>query len=178
VKLDLVARTASEEVEAEVVLSAIGSCQPRGRARPGVKPELDRSYLKVGDDYQTSVAGIYAAGDIIGPPGWRTSRPSRRSTRSTGCLATVTPKRVTNFPGCTYCQPQVASTGLTEKAAKEKGLDQGGQVPLHGFGQGRGLGRDRGLREGDHRRRHGRDPTARTSSRQITALWAMALNSA
>ena len=78
------------------------------------------------DDYQTSVNGIYAAGDIIGPP-WLAHVATFEAV-SCGRNGIVRPSparriRVTNFPGGTYCQPQVASTGLDGKAkCKEKGL--------------------------------------------------------
>ena len=69
VKVDLVQGENRTEVEAEVLLSAIGVvANLDGVLAANLKPELDRNYLKVGDDYQTSIKGIYAAGDIIGPP--------------------------------------------------------------------------------------------------------------
>jgi dihydrolipoamide dehydrogenase len=88
-----------------------------------LKPELDRNYLKVGDDYQSSVKGVYGAGDIIGPPWLAHVATFEALNAVNGMFGHGKPKRVKNFPGCTYCQPQVASTGLTEKAAKEKALD-------------------------------------------------------
>src|ERR1019366_311968 len=69
VTVDLVAGETRTAVEAEVVLSAIGVvANIEGDFAPSLKPELDRNFLKVGDDYQTSIMGIYGAGDIIGPP--------------------------------------------------------------------------------------------------------------
>jgi dihydrolipoamide dehydrogenase len=123
VKVDLVAGDKKTEVEAEVLLSAIGVvANLDGVLAPGVRPELDRNYLKVGADYQTSIKGIYAAGDIIGPP-WLAHIATFEAVNAVnGMFGHGQPKRVQSFPGCTYCQPQVASTGLTEKAAKEKGL--------------------------------------------------------
>ncbi|MCW5549235.1 MAG: dihydrolipoyl dehydrogenase [Opitutaceae bacterium] len=124
VKLDLVSGDKKTELEAEVLLSAIGVvANIEGVIAPGVKIELDRNYVKVGDDYQTSVKGVYAAGDIIGPP-WLAHVATYEAVNAVnGMFGHGTPKRVKEFPGCTYCQPQVASTGLTEKAAKAKGLD-------------------------------------------------------
>ncbi len=123
VKVDLVAGDKKTEVEAEVLLSAIGVvANLEGVIAANLKPELDRSYLKVGDDYQTSIKGVYAAGDIIGPP-WLAHVATFEAVNAVnGMFGHGHAKRVKNFPGCTYCQPQVASTGLTEKAAKEKGL--------------------------------------------------------
>jgi dihydrolipoamide dehydrogenase len=124
VKVDLVAGDKKTEVEAEVLLSAIGVVPNlEGALAANVKLELDRNYLKVDDTYQTNVKGIYAAGDIIGPP-WLAHIATFEAVNAVnGMFGHGPAHRVKNFPGCTYCQPQVASTGLTEKACKEKGLD-------------------------------------------------------
>ena len=114
----------SEEIEADTVLSAIGVvANIEGVLSKNMKVELDRNYVKVGDDYQTNVKGIYAAGDIIGPPWLAHVATFEAVSAVNGMFGHGKPHRVKNFPGCTYCQPQVASTGLTEKAAKEKKLD-------------------------------------------------------
>ncbi len=137
VKLDLVTGDKKTELEAEVLLSAIGVvANIEGVIAPGVKVELDRNYVKVGDDYQTSVKGVYAAGDIIGPP-WLAHVATYEAINAVnGMFGHGTPKRVKDFPGCTYCQPQVASTGLTEKAAKAKGLDyKVGKFPFTASGK-------------------------------------------
>jgi dihydrolipoamide dehydrogenase len=123
VKLNLVKDGKTEEIEAETVLSAIGVVPNlEGVLSPKVKLDLERGYVKVGDDYQTSVKGIYAAGDIIGPPWLAHVATFEAVSAVNGMFGHGTPHRVTNFPGGTYCQPQVASTGLTEKACKEKGV--------------------------------------------------------
>ncbi|MCX6956663.1 MAG: dihydrolipoyl dehydrogenase, partial [Verrucomicrobia bacterium] len=124
VKLNLVKDGVTTEIEAETVLSAIGVvANIEGVIGKGLNVELDRNYVKVGDDYQSSVKGIYAAGDIIGPP-WLAHVATFEAVNAVnGMFGAGKPKRVKNFPGCTYCQPQVSSTGLTEKAAKEKKLD-------------------------------------------------------
>ena len=107
-----------------MLLSAIGVvANIEGVFAANLKPELDRNYLKVGDDYQSSVKGVYGAGDIIGPPWLAHVATFEALNAVNGMFGHGKPKRVKNFPGCTYCQPQIASTGLTEKAAKEKGLD-------------------------------------------------------
>jgi dihydrolipoamide dehydrogenase len=124
VKVDLVVGDARTTVEADLLLSAIGVvANLEGALAPTLKPELERNYLKVGDDYQTTIPGIYAAGDIIGPP-WLAHVATYEAVNAVnGMFGHGKAKRVKNFPGCTYCQPQVASIGLTEKAAREKGLD-------------------------------------------------------
>lgn len=137
VKVDLVAGDQKIEVEAEVLLSAIGVvANLEGAFAANLKPELDRSYLKVGDDYQTSIKGVYAAGDIIGPPWLAHVATFEAINAVNGMFGHGHPKRVKNFPGCTYCQPQVASTGLTEKVAKEKGLSyKVGKFPFTASGK-------------------------------------------
>jgi dihydrolipoamide dehydrogenase len=110
--------------EAEQLLVAIGvEAQLDGLLGNGLKLELDRGYLKTNDRYETSVKGIYGAGDIIGPP-WLAHVASHEAIEVVEGLFVPgkKPHKVTVFPGCTYCQPQVASIGVTEKAAKEKGL--------------------------------------------------------
>ncbi len=137
VKLNLVKDGATEELEVETVLSAIGVvANIEGAIAPKVKVELDRNYVKVGDDYQTNIKGIYAAGDIIGPPWLAHVATFEAVSAVNGMFGHGKPFRVRDFPGCTYCQPQVASTGLTEKAAKEKGLDfKVGKFPFTASGK-------------------------------------------
>ncbi len=137
VKVDLVKGDEKEEIEAEVVLSAIGVvANIEGVLADNVKVELDRNYVKVDDDYQTKVKGIYAAGDIIGPP-WLAHIATFEAVNAVnGMFGHGKPNRVKNFPGCTYCQPQVSSTGLTEQAAKEKKLDyKVGKFPFTASGK-------------------------------------------
>lgn len=137
VKLDLVKGDKKEEIEAEVVLSAIGVvANIEGVLAPSVKVALDRNSVKVGDDYQTNVKGIYAAGDIIGPP-WLAHVATFEAVNAVnGMFGHGKARRVGNFPGCTYCQPQVSSTGLTEQAAKEKKLDyKVGKFPFAASGK-------------------------------------------
>jgi len=124
VKVTVTQGDKTEELEANALLSAIGvTANLEGVLAPNVKLELDRSYLMVDDDYQTTVKGIYGAGDIIGPP-WLAHVATFEAVNAVnGMFGHGKAKRVKNFPGCTYCQPQVSSTGLTEKAAKEKKLD-------------------------------------------------------
>ena len=110
--------------EADHLLVAIGvEAQLDGLLGAGLKLELDRGYLKTNDRYETSVKGIYGAGDIIGPP-WLAHVASHEAIEAVEGLFIPgkKPHKVAVFPGCTYCSPQVASIGLTEKAAKEKGL--------------------------------------------------------
>ena len=137
VKLNLVKDGKTEEIEVETVLSAIGVvANIEGVIGKSLKVDLDRNYVKVGDDYQSSVKGIYAAGDIIGPPWLAHVATFEAVSAVNGMFGHGLAKRVKNFPGCTYCQPQISSTGLTEKAAKEKKLDyKVGKFPFTASGK-------------------------------------------
>jgi dihydrolipoamide dehydrogenase len=121
--LDLVKGDQRTPLEVETVLVAVGVVPNlEGVVSPKVKLDLDRGYLKVDANYQTNVPGIYAAGDIIGPP-WLAHVATYRAVNAVnGMFGHGTPHPVKEFPACTYCQPQIASIGLTEKALKEKGV--------------------------------------------------------
>ena len=91
--------------------------------------------------YATSVAGVYAVGDVIGPP-WLAHVASEEAILCVERLAghDPIPMDYTVIPGCTYCHPQVASVGFTERALKEKGLKKGedygvGSFPLQSHGK-------------------------------------------
>ncbi len=121
-------------LSAEICLVAIG-IQP---VLPGgMEPELDRGYIKVGDRYETSIPGVYAAGDITGPP-WLAHVASFEAVQAVEGLYVPghLPRKVTNFPGCTYCHPQVASVGKTERALKEAGIEyKVGKIPFAAIGK-------------------------------------------
>jgi dihydrolipoamide dehydrogenase len=121
-------------LSAEVCLVAIG-IQP---VLPGGKElELDRGYIQVGDRYQTSIPGVYAAGDITGPP-WLAHVASFEAVQCVEGLYVEghKPRKVNHFPGCTYCHPQVASVGKTERALKEEGVEYVvGKIPFAAIGK-------------------------------------------
>ena len=123
VDLTLVKDGKSTEIEAETLLVAIGVVPNlEGALSTSVKLELERGYVKVDGRYESSVKGIYAAGDIIGPP-WLAHVATFEAINAVNAIFGVGhPQRVTIFPGATYCQPQIASTGLTEQACREKQL--------------------------------------------------------
>ena len=125
VKMKLVpaAGGAPSTLEAESLLVAVGVVPNlEGAVSSKVRIELDRGYIKVDDRYETSVKGVYAAGDIIGPP-WLAHVATFEAIQAVNAMfGHAHQGRVKVFPGCTYCQPQIASTGLTEKACREKGL--------------------------------------------------------
>jgi dihydrolipoamide dehydrogenase len=143
VKLTLSGK-ASETIEASVALVAIGVSPLLPQ---GVKLEADqKSWLKTNDNYETSVKGIYAAGDIIGPP-WLAHVASFEAVQAVeGMFGVAKPKKVSVFPGCTYCQPQVASVGLTERALKEKGVKYSvGKFPFLASGKALAVGESEGF---------------------------------
>jgi dihydrolipoamide dehydrogenase len=122
----------------------------------GVQPVLpegreikktERGYLKVDNRYQTSIPKVFAAGDITGPP-WLAHTATFEAVQAVEGIfnAAYKPRKVEVFPGCTYCQPQVASVGLTEKAAKEKGLKyKVGKFPFQASGKALSVGEPEGF---------------------------------
>ena len=134
--------------EADQLLVAIGvEAQTDGLFGEGVKPELDRGYLKTNDRYETTIKGIYGSGDIIGPP-WLAHVASHEAIECVEGLFVPgkKPHKVTVFPGCTYCVPQVASVGLTEKAAKEKNIKfKVGKFPYKASGKAVAAGDSEGF---------------------------------
>jgi dihydrolipoamide dehydrogenase len=134
----------SETVEASMALVAIG-VSPVLPA--GAKLETDpKGWLKTNENYETSLKGVYAAGDIIGPP-WLAHVASFEAVQAVeGMFGVTKPRKVEAFPGCTYCQPQVASVGLTERAAKEKGLKyRVGKFPFLASGKALAVGEPDGF---------------------------------
>ena len=137
----------STEIEAETLLIAIGVVPNlEGTLSPKVKLELERGYVKVNDRYESSVKGIFAAGDIIGPP-WLAHVATFEAVNAVNAIFDHGhASRVKIFPGCTYCQPQIASTGLTEKACKEKGLNYKiGKFPFTASGKAVAAGDSEGF---------------------------------
>jgi dihydrolipoamide dehydrogenase len=134
--------------EADHLLVAIGvEAQTDGLFADGVKLELDRGYVKTNERYETSVKGIYGAGDIIGPP-WLAHVASHEAIEAVEGLFVPgkKPHKVTVFPGCTYCHPQVASVGMTEKQVKEKGLKyKVGKFPYKASGKAVAAGDSEGF---------------------------------
>ncbi len=136
---------ASQTIEAEVCLVAIGVVPllPGGE----LKLELtERGYIETNDRYETSAKGVYAAGDIIGPP-WLAHVASWEAIQAVeGMFGEIEPRKVREFPGCTYCQPQVASIGLTERAAKGLGRKYRiGKFPFSASGKARAIGETEGF---------------------------------
>jgi len=123
VTLALHSEKGDEAIQVESVLLAIGVVPNlQGVLADTCKVELSRGYVQVDETYQTSLPGVYAAGDIIGPP-WLAHVATYRAVQAVnGMFGYADPIPMSAFPGCTYCQPQVASIGLTEEKAKEEGI--------------------------------------------------------
>lgn len=149
VKVTIKTSKGSEEVEADVVLSAVGvtgNVENMGLDKAGV--EVEKGAIKVDTStYKTSADGIYAIGDVIGAP-WLAHKASHEAVVLAEMLAgkTATPVNYKNIPGCTYCEPQIASVGLTEAQAKEEGFDiKVGKFPFSASGKAAGLGHEEGF---------------------------------
>ena len=137
VVLKVVSGEAEEVIEVESLLLAIGVVPNLdGALSPKLKLELNKGYLKVDENYQTSEKGIYAAGDIVGPP-WLAHVATYRAIQAVnGMFGHSTPIPFDAFPGCTYCQPQVASIGSTEEKLKKEGLEYNvGKFPFAASGK-------------------------------------------
>ncbi|MCB2408255.1 dihydrolipoyl dehydrogenase [Hymenobacter lucidus] len=114
-----------QQIACDIVLSAAGvvtNLENLGLEELGIKVEKGR--VIVDDYYQTSVPGIYAIGDIVPGP----ALAHVASAEGIICVEQITghhpePLNYQNIPGCTYAQPEIASVGLTEKEARDKGLD-------------------------------------------------------
>ncbi|MBE7637315.1 dihydrolipoyl dehydrogenase [Sneathiella sp. P13V-1] len=114
----------------------------------GTKIKVDRTHIEVDAYSQTAEPGVYAIGDLTGPP-WLAHKASHEAVICVEKIAGVKdvhPLEVQNIPGCTYCHPQVASVGLTEAAAIEKGYKvKVGRFPFIGNGKAIALGEAEGL---------------------------------
>jgi dihydrolipoyl dehydrogenase len=136
-------------VEAEMLLVAIGRkpvTENLGLEALGI--ELERGYVKVDlSTMQTAVPHIYAIGDVINTP-WLAHVASSEGILAVEHMAGL-PARPINYdrvPSCTYCEPEVASVGLTEAKARERGYDvQTGKFPLTALGKARILGKTAGF---------------------------------
>ncbi len=132
----------------ERVISAVGvtgNVENLGLERLGVK--TDRGTITIDGYGRTNVPGIYAIGDVAGPP----MLAHKAEHEGVICVEAIKglkphPMDKLKIPGCTYCAPQIASVGLTEAVAKEKKLDiRIGRFPFIGNGKAIALGEDQGL---------------------------------
>jgi dihydrolipoamide dehydrogenase len=114
----------------------------------GTAVQVERTHVVVDEWLRTGEPGIYAVGDLVGPP-WLAHKAMHEGVVCVEKIAGVNevhPLDTRNIPACTYCRPQVASVGLTEKAAREAGYEvRTGRFPFIGNGKAIALGEPEGL---------------------------------
>ncbi|MBR3291354.1 MAG: dihydrolipoyl dehydrogenase [Bacteroidales bacterium] len=142
-RLTVQTKKGEEIVEAEKVLSAVGvrpNTENLGLEALGI--ELNRGKVPVDKNYKTSVDGLYAIGDIIATP----ALAHVASAEAICCVEAIAgldpaPVNYDNIPGCTYITPEVASVGITERKAKELGIDyMVGKFPFTASGKATAAG--------------------------------------
>ncbi len=137
-----------QQINAERLISAVGvvgNVENIGLEELGVS--MERGLIKTDPVGRTSVAGIYAIGDVCGPP-MLAHKAEHEGTICVEAIAGKHPHAMDKamIPGCTYCQPQVASVGFTEAKAKEAGHElKIGRFPFIGNGKAIALGEPDGL---------------------------------
>ncbi len=138
----------TEELECDVVLSAVGiqtNLENLGLEQVGVK--TDKGKVLVDDFYATNIKGVYAIGDIVKGP----ALAHVASAEGIICVEKIgghhpEPLDYNNIPGCTYCSPEVASVGYTEKAAKDAGFEvKVGKFPFTASGKASAAGAKEGF---------------------------------
>ena len=138
----------TQSITVERVISAVGvvgNTENLGLEKLGVK--IERGTIAIDGFCRTNVPGIYAIGDVAGPP----MLAHKAEHEGVVCVEAIKglkphPMDKLKIPGCTYCSPQVASVGLTEAACKEKKIDiRVGRFPFVGNGKAIALGEDQGL---------------------------------
>lgn len=147
-KVTVKTKKGEEIIEAEIVLSAVGistNLEGLGLEETGVA--IDKGKVVVDDFYKTSVDGVYAIGDIVHGP----ALAHVASHEGILCVEKIAGKHVEpldygNIPGCTYTQPEIASVGMTEKAARETGYDiKVGKFPYSASGKASAAGSKEGF---------------------------------
>jgi dihydrolipoamide dehydrogenase len=149
VKMSVEAGGAKRELEAERVLVAAGrapNVEDIGLKEAGVQL-TERGFVKVNERLETTAPGLYAIGDVAGPP-MLAHKGQREGYVVAELLAGQHPHLVNykNIPNCTYCHPEVASIGLTEQQCKEQKLDyKVGKFPFSANGRARTAGETEGF---------------------------------
>jgi dihydrolipoamide dehydrogenase len=139
---------AKQTLAADLALVAIGvQANVEGLGLEAIGVELNKGWIQVAENYRTNITGIYAIGDVAGPP-WLAHVASAEGIRAVEGIAGLAspPVNYQNIPGCTYCHPQVASLGLTEQAAREGGFEiKVGRYPFLAHGKALALGDNEGF---------------------------------
>ena len=136
------------EIKADRVISAVGivgNVEDIGLEGTAIK--VDRTHILVDEFSRTGEPGVYAIGDLTGPP-WLAHKAMHEAVVCVEAIAGKHPHPMDtgNIPGCTYCRPQVASVGLTEAAAKAKGHEvKVGRFPFIGNGKAIAMGEVEGM---------------------------------
>jgi dihydrolipoamide dehydrogenase len=144
----LKSKDGEEKWSGDACLMAIGvlpNTDQIGLEKVGIK--TDKGWIDVDDFMRTNVANHYAIGDVAGAP-WLAHVASHEGlvAAEAMCGKAKHGMHYDNIPGCTYCQPQVASVGLTEQQAKEKGLKYKiGKVPFAAIGKAIAIGEPEGM---------------------------------
>ncbi|MFL6690021.1 MAG: dihydrolipoyl dehydrogenase [Alphaproteobacteria bacterium] len=129
-----------------LAIGIVGNVEDNGFEQAGIKTE--KTHVVADKWGATGVAGIWAIGDLVGPP-WLAHKGMHEGVIVAERIAGVKgvhPLNTSNVPGCTYCWPQVASVGLTEAAAKNSGRQiRVGKFPFIGNGKAIALGEPEGL---------------------------------
>jgi dihydrolipoamide dehydrogenase len=139
----------TSEVSVDRVILAVGIVgNVENIGLEGTKVKVEKTHVVIDGWGATGEAGVYAIGDLVGPP-WLAHKAMHEGVICVERIAGVKglhPMDVTKIPGCTYCRPQVASVGFTEKAAKAAGREvKVGRFPFIGNGKAIALGEPEGL---------------------------------
>lgn len=139
VEIDFSNNGKDEKLSADILLSAVGvTGNIEGFGLEELKVEIEKNHIKVNkENYQTNIPNIYAIGDVIGPP-WLAHVASEEGIKCVESIKGIQSPKIdyNSIPGCTYCQPQVASIGLTEEKAIENGYKiKVGKFPFSASGK-------------------------------------------
>jgi dihydrolipoamide dehydrogenase len=139
----------SAEINAERVVLAVGIVgNVENLGLEGTKIRVDKTHIIVDKWLATDEPGVYAIGDVVGPP-WLAHKASHEGVicvEKIAGLNDVHPLDTSNIPGCTYCMPQIASIGMTEKKARENGREiRVGRFPYIGNGKAIAMGETEGM---------------------------------
>jgi dihydrolipoamide dehydrogenase len=139
----------SREITVDRVISAVGIVgNVENLGLEGTLVKVDRTHVVVDEYSRTGEPGVYAIGDLTGPP-WLAHKASHEGVicvEKIAGLNHVLPMDVGNIPGCTYCRPQVASVGMTEARAKAAGHEvKVGHFPFIGNGKAIAMGEPDGM---------------------------------
>ncbi len=147
-KVTVKTKKGEEQLDCDVVLSAVGvATNIEGIGLEDVGVATDKGKIIVDDYYKTNMPGIYAIGDVVHGP----ALAHVASAEGIICVEKIAgqnpdPLDYNNIPGCTYCSPEIASVGFTEKAAKEAGYDiKVGKFPYSASGKASAAGAKEGF---------------------------------